>query len=151
MIEFSVEPIAVIFGEGTSGGLLELHNQETSDEVGYEIKPSELAYQRIEDHGSLVTMIARSGGEMVGYATFFVTANIHSNMELYAVHDSIFVRKEYRIGSNSIDFMRFCDTHLVSLGVGNIQWGVPARKGYDRIFSRLGYEKTQYLYRRRVR
>ena len=150
-LTFAIESCRTVFDDAYRGGLLELHDAETREHLGYPVMPNAGYYWALEDQGILVTFSARDRGKLVGYATFLVQASHHTAPVPHAFHDSIFVHPGYRSGGRSLEFMRYCDAQLVADGVHSIEWGVPARKGYDRIFSRLGYRKSQYVYVRRVK
>lgn len=83
-----------------------------------------------------------------GYAIFFVDKHLHYKHTLTATQDILYVRKPFRgIGKS---FLAWCDAQLKSEGVVTVTHHAKPWFNYGELFEKLGYEKAETIWARRL-
>ena len=89
-----------------------------------------------------------NGTLLKGYAFFLVDKHLHYKNTLVAAQDILYVRKTYRgIGRA---FMGWCDEQLRSEGVTTVTQHAKPWFEYGKLFEKLGYEKAETIWTRRL-
>ena len=130
--------------------LLQQHHEEVSHCPDVPIEPDFNIYRKMEDMGILRIFTARENGEIVGYSVFFVSASIHHKSKLQAAQDLLFLRPDYRRGFTAYRFIKWCDDQLRADGVKSIFQYVNVKSDFGSLLERMGYNKFETLYVRRV-
>lgn len=113
-------------------------------------------YRQLEEMGKLRCYTVReyideSCTETIlkGYAFFIVDNHLHYKSTLVANQDILFVRKAYRgIGRW---FLEWCDEQLKAEGVVTVTHHAKPWFDYGTLFEKLGYEKAETIWARRLR
>ena len=106
-------------------------------------------YLQMEDLNVLRAYTAREGGELVGYAVFFITPHHHYARSLWATQDCIYFKPEHR-GVNAYEFIEFTDEELRREGVEVVGRGVTKHKDYSGLLKNIGYEAIETNYVRKL-
>jgi len=113
------------------------------------LNPNLAVYKKSDEAGYLRFYTARNDeGELCGYATFFVIGNLHQMDSKRASHDSIYVLKSKRGFGHQ--FIRWMDEQLKAEGIDVVFHSVNALHDFSHILKRLGYEKVETIYSRRL-
>ncbi len=113
-------------------------------------------YQTLQEMGKLrcYTIRAPLNEEMKetvlqGYAFFLVDFHLHYKNTKVANQDILYVRKPHRgIGKS---FLTWCDEQLRAEGVTTITHHAKPWFNYGQLFEKMGYEKAETIWSRRVR
>lgn len=83
-----------------------------------------------------------------GYAFFIVDKHLHYKHTTVASQDILYVRKPYRgIGKS---FLAWCDNQLRAEGVITVTHHAKPWFNYGELFEKLGYEKAETIWARRL-
>lgn len=83
-----------------------------------------------------------------GYAFFIVSKHLHYKHTTVASQDILYVRKPYRgIGRS---FLAWCDGQLRDEGVTTVTHHAKPWFNYGNLFEKLGYEKAETIWARRL-
>lgn len=130
--------------------LLLLNHEETGLLGRADFNPNHAGYQSMEHAGVLRVFTARDGGEMKGYAVFFVMPHLHYPEKVWATQDVIYMAKESR-GISGVRFIRFIDDQLMLDGVDYIYRHVPSKADkYSRTLKHFGYQEIEACYMREL-
>lgn len=147
---FGTEPISRVFEDGDD--LILQHFAE----VRFSIPEDHLvlAYDRLNQldrDGKLVTFTVRERGALVGYCVLIIGQSLHDSQERHAYQDALYLRPDMRRGSLGMDFIRWCDEQLASMGVDVVHQMVPAKgRDFGPVLTRIGYEQSEIVYTRRL-
>lgn len=83
-----------------------------------------------------------------GYAFFLVDKHLHYKDTLVANQDILYVRKPYR-GIGKL-FLAWCDEQLKVEGVVTVTHHAKPWFNYGQLFEKLGYEKAETIWTRRL-
>jgi hypothetical protein len=129
--------------------LLEAHYKEVSKYQDIPLDPDYDQYFQLEKLGIIRCYVARnSDGMMIGYAVYFIRANLHYKNHVMAVQDILFVKKEYR-GTGG-RFILWCDEQLREDGAVVVYQHIKVDHDWSRLAERMGYEKIEYIYGKRL-
>lgn len=103
------------------------------------------------EKGFLKLFTARVGGQLVGYAVFFIRKHQHYSGDVWAIQDLMFLRKENRLGLAGYKFVKFCDKALEEAGVSVIHVAVNRDRDYGDLLERIGYSVTEIGFSRKTR
>ncbi len=107
------------------------------------------AYKKAEEIGILKIFTVRDTGRLVGYGFFIISPSYHHGGEIEAMQDVFFLQKKYRMGRAGIEFLKFCDDCLRSIGVVLIRHQVTPLNDWGNVLLRIGYEKAETNFVRR--
>ena len=127
--------------------LLQDNNQET-DLFNLALDVDEGLYEELEDTGWLKVYTMRKGSELVGYCVFMLFYNMHHRTSLQAKQDVLYINKGNR--GRCLPFLTYCDGELKELGVEFIHQCVPDMNDWSPVLKRMGYEKLETIYLRRL-
>ena len=146
-IEFKRENVKLVWDEIMP--LLEKHWQEVAYYKDVPLDPDREFYQKADELGRARVYTVRKHGELVGYAIYFVGAEVHYRSLKQATQDLIFILKEHR-GIFGRAFIRWCDEQLKAEGVNTVLCHVKVDHDYGVVFERLGYTFVDKIYYRRL-
>lgn len=112
-------------------------------------------YQALQEIGKLRCFTVREPMNqefketiLEGYAFFIVDKHLHYKNTLVASQDILFVRKPYRgIGK---EFLKWCDEQLKLEGVVTVTHHAKPWFNYGELFEKMGYEKAETIWARRL-
>jgi GNAT superfamily N-acetyltransferase len=146
-ISFQAESFDSVFDEMLP--LLRNHYFEVAHFKDIDFEPDVEMYAALYNAGVLKLYTARSAtSELIGYAAYFVRGNLHYKSSKQAVQDVIYIAPERRgFGSK---FIKWCDEQLKSEGVQAVYHHVKAKQDWGPMLMRMGYEKIDIIYARRL-
>lgn len=154
MSQFSLENVRDCMDE-----IKPILRNEHWEEVGhYDDIPIDMEWDKyflLQDKGVLRCFTIRSSVNeefkdtvIQGYAFFFVDKHLHYKNTIVASQDILFVRKTSRgIGRK---FLAWCDEQLKSEGVVTVTHHAKPWFEYGTLFEKLGYEKAETIWARRL-
>ena len=113
----------------------------------------------MEAIGAMLTVTARRGGTLIGYAVYVVWPHLHYRSRLIADSDSFFLDPADRCGFVGIRLFQVAERHLRDRGVAEV-WArvkLHVRGGRRRLsdlaalFRWLGYAPVETVLRKRLR
>ena len=129
--------------------LLQSHWREIAHYQDIPLDPDFTQYAALEDAGALRTYIARDAeGGMVGYAVFFVKANIHYKSSIQALQDILYIHPGSR--GMGLRFIKWCDDQLRQEGVQVVYHHVKKEHNFGPALERFGYQLIDLIYGRRL-
>lgn len=138
------------------GEILPLIEQH-ADEVGYPIMrdvPIDVdveRYRLIEAAGMLRIYAARHEGELVGYAAFILGASLDRRTMIAATEVGVFVKPEYRKGTNALRLLQHADNSLRDEGVDMVVYHNPSgSRTFSTILIHRGFSMVDEVYARRL-
>jgi GNAT superfamily N-acetyltransferase len=144
MIEYAVEDPTTFIDE--LKGLLPVHYDELCVTKDFPLMPDYVAYGRLCAADMLKCIVARSDGELVGYALFIVQPHLHYVTCKTAFEDVYFLRKDHRLGRTGIRLFQFAEQALRDAGVNRIIMHTKIHLDNSKLFEYLGYKMTDKLY-----
>jgi hypothetical protein len=91
-----------------------------------------------------------AANELVGYALFFVRANLHYSQSVQAVQDVVYLHPSVR-GGTGARFLAYCDAQLTAEGVQVVYHHAKhAHPQLATALSRLGYTPVETIYGKRL-
>lgn len=128
--------------------LMQQHHDEVGPFRGEKLTASLNVFAGLEMGGSARLFTAREDDELLGYATFMIGANPNYVHLTQAVQSAIFIRPDKRgFGARFIDW---CDAELKKDGVNVVFQYVSIHHDFSSTLLRLGYEKAETVYLRRL-
>ena len=126
--------------------LIDIHHAEVSGEIAH--LPARIPYQKyasLEEAGVLRLFTARHEGRLVGYNVFALVEH-HQHEVLFASHDTMFLRKDFRKGTTGIRFLKWCDEQLKQDGAKFITQHSSTSVDLENLFIRMGYKLAEKVY-----
>ncbi len=131
--------------------LLHEHKEEIAHYADIPLDVDEQRYINTDLMGLLRCYTARMGGDLIGYAVFFVQPNAHYKSSLQAVQDVLFVTKPHRHSRAGYALIRHSEEALRAEGVAvcyhHIKVSTPQT---IELFKRLGYEPIDLILGKRL-
>ena len=103
-------------------------------------------YQVMEEAKALHITTARLGGELVGYALYLLSPDMHSQGQLTAHSDAFFLAPQQRRGWAGRDLLRAAEEQLRARGVTRLVQTVTPRRKVGPLLHRMGYELVSHQY-----
>lgn len=130
--------------------LLELHYRECSAHQDIPLDPDWDRYHQMQDAGLLSVFTARdNAGELIGYAAFITSYNLHYRTSLQAVQDVVFLHPEHRNGTAGYLLLRYADRELDAAGVDVIYHHVKVFNDFSPVLERMGYAPVEKILAKR--
>jgi len=104
-------------------------------------------YLQLSLAGRCVAVIARVDGEMVAYAGFLLSNNLHYKKFIEATNTGIFIKKPYR-SKITLEFIKKCDEFLEEMGVVETLYAF-SDKRLGRLLERAKYKARQTIWSNR--
>jgi len=131
--------------------LAEAHWKETEMyRHGQPFCPSFDRYNAYDKAGWLFQYTARSEGQLVGYATMYLTPSMHSQV-LIATEDTWFLLPDYRKGMNAVRFYKYVQDDLFKRGAQEVIMTAKLTNAAGRILEFLGFEEVAKQYSKQLR
>jgi GNAT superfamily N-acetyltransferase len=129
--------------------LIFAHYKEIAHFQDIPLDPDFDLYSAVDKSGHLRIFTAREDdGHLIGYAVFFVRANIHYKSSIQAVQDIIYVDKERRGFGHK--FILWCDGQLRDEGVQAVYHHVKNEHNFGPMLERLGYKLVDLIFTKRL-
>lgn len=146
MITFSIERFSDVYREMYP--LLEAHYEELSQhkEKFIELQPQASIYIERERAGSLIMVIARDRGVIIGYFVSFIAPALHYASCLTCSPDIFYVIPERRRDRTASSMFEFVESELRRRGVR--AWMVGSKFAHDvtKLFEQLGFSPFEVTY-----
>lgn len=127
--------------------LIDLHwNEIAGNRDVIKLDPDWMAYYACQNAGQLQFLVARSDGEMIGYAVGFIRPHLHYLKSLSYISDLYFIHPDFRRGRTGIQLFKEVERACKSRGVQKLFLGTKTAHNKSEIFERLGYDFTEKLY-----
>lgn len=118
--------------------LMRAHHTEVGSLPSREFDPSKEGYAALQAAGSLMTFTVRKAGELIGYATFYMSKPLHYQTVLFAMQDALYVEPAHR-GMTAIRFIYWTDEALRRVGAKYIVRHTSSRMENGSMYVGLGY------------
>lgn len=105
-------------------------------------------YLKSEKNGVLKFYAVRESEKLVGFAYFSVGHPIDFSSSLQASLSNLFIHPDHR--GQGAEFISWCDKQLKELGVQVVFYHVKVKNDYGKLLKRLGYEKINIEYCKRL-
>lgn len=130
--------------------LIQIHYREIASFQDIELCPDFQLYEAAEkmDAIRIYTVRSETEGELVGYAIFFIRHHPHYKNSLQATQDLLFIHPDHR--GPGMKFVSYCDEQLKNDHVDVVYHLVTTRFDFSPILKRLGYEKNETIYAKRL-
>jgi hypothetical protein len=162
-LTFQVEKLSAV-REEVRPLLLEHWEEIALNKDAVRLNPDWDGYQKLEDGGFLHVTTARFCGQIVGYASYIVSVNLHYRTMLVADGDIFYLAKAQRKGAAGIRLLRAAEAHLIALAVGHggdvdCVYIINKEKEHFRkegraivgpVLNHLGYKLIEHYYAKRV-
>lgn len=137
VVKFAIEPLAPIWAEIMV--LAEMHWQETEwfreGQVFAPNKETYLAYNKVN---LFLMFTAREAGRLVGYAGIYLTPSMHTN-SMTASEDTWYMLPEFRVGWNTIHFLRFVLEELQKRCAAEVWFSAKLQNRAGRLLEFVGF------------
>lgn len=111
-----------------------------------ELNPNYESYYTFEENGSLLTVIVRDSGKLIGYFLSFLFESPHYRDHFFASNDIIYVDPECRHAGVGYDMIKFAEERLKEKGVSVMTINMKVAKPFEGLCKHVGMDKTEYLY-----
>lgn len=136
MLTFAAEKIVDVKQEVMP--LLLRHWDEIAlNKAAVPLNPDWETYEKLEAMGMLHVTTARFEGEIVGYASYLISPNLHYRTMLVADGDIFYLAKEHRRGSAGIRLLRQAEAHIMAFCEAS-------GRGYDCVYI-INKEKAHFM------
>lgn len=129
--------------------LLKEHWAEIAQYPDIPLNPDFGYYRAAELLGQLRIYTARQD-DLIGYAIYIVAPASHYRDSLQAKQDVLYLMPEHRAGRIGWRLIEFADAQLRAEGVQLVHQHVKVNHNFGPLLERLGYERAEYLYTRRL-
>lgn len=145
-VKFQLEDVYRAFNELRP--LIRLCHEEVGHFRELDPEPDWQAYAAAQDAGILKLFVARDPeGQIAGFCVFIVRTSGHHRYTLAALQDVLYVIPTMR-GRFTLRFIKWIDEQLYRMGVGFVLRQM--RRDQGPIYKRLGYEKVEEVWARRI-
>lgn len=105
-------------------------------------------YRASDNAGSLLFIAVRKDGKMIGYCINFLMPSFFYKSISTCLTHIFYIKREERKGGAGIKMLKFLEKELRALGVKEWLSGYRVNLDISKIYERLGFEKTEVLYRK---
>lgn len=130
--------------------LLMAHKDEICLYEDFVFNPDWETYKRMEELDALRVYTARNEGELVGYAGYTVSHNMHYKDSKHAVQDVLYLKPDRRGVMTGVSLIKFADQQLAEMGVVLVSHHVKVKNDFSPILERMGYEQAEKIYEKRI-
>lgn len=127
------------------------HFNEISPFTGLGLKPDIAGYCALEDQDALRVYTVRDGPQLVGYSTFILFRNPHSQDSLQAHHDALFVLPEYRQQAAGARLLAFSESQLRDDGVDVVYQSVSTKCDVSPLLLAMKYTLINHTFAKQLR
>lgn len=108
------------------------------------------SYELMEDIGRLRVFTARAAGVLIGYAAFVIAHHFHHRQSLRAIHDSLYLVPQHRVGMTGLRLVLFAEKAFAADGIDRVHQCAAIGSPACALFERLGYEPAETIYVKRL-
>lgn len=148
-VVFALEPLNESLAHEVAP-LLEAHWREIAHDLTIPLNPEWKRYFALQEAGAFRVYTARKDGELVGYAAFIVSPNLHYSTSLQAMQDVLFIREDLRRGTLGTRLIKFSEQQLQADGVQVVLHHIKAKHNWSPLIERLGYTLVDLIYFKRI-
>ena len=132
--------------------LIQVHFKEVGTFPDLQISPDFRRYFSLDQNGMLRIVTARGGEVLVGYLWMIIIPPLHYSDILMADNDAIYLRPDFRKGSNARDMIRVMEKELMKHpGIKAVQMRVKAGIiDYGGMLEKMGYRENERIYMKRL-
>lgn len=94
---------------------------------------------------------ARDDEKLVGYSVYFVKAHPHYKEDIYAANDILYIDKDYRNGSVSVEMLSFAETTLKNKGVSVITMHMKNYAPFERLMATLNFDTAETIFTKYIK
>lgn len=110
------------------------------------LKPDVERYQALEAAGSLLSLVAYVGDEIVGYSVNIISRHLHYADLIVAHNDVLFVAKEYRDKPLGLRLIRETERACKARGAHLMLWHAKEGTPLDQILPKMGCKVQEIMY-----
>lgn len=99
----------------------------------------------------LYTVRTEADGDLVGYATFFVSPTLHSKDIVHALHDSMYILKQNRKNGTVKSLILFIEKELTFDKIDTMVVCVMTHRDFSTSLKQLGFTHSESSYIKRIR
>lgn len=146
-LEFALEPYTRKLRDEIEP-LAQAHAAEVL-QPGYKITFPHASCIQLASLGKARCFTARSNGQLIGYNGFLLVGELNKE-SIIAEQVALFIKHDFRKFFNAMKFLRWCDEQLIKDGVNFVNQHVTEAVDYSPLLRRLGYNKTETIYRKQL-
>jgi predicted GNAT superfamily acetyltransferase len=103
-------------------------------------------YLRLQEKGSLLTLVAFVDGSCVGYSCNIISPNMHYRQALYCKNDVLFLHKDYRHSMIGLRLIRETERLAKERGAQLMLWHAKERTALNSLLPRLDYKVVDVIH-----
>lgn len=103
-------------------------------------------FEVLDELGNLVIVVARDGGDIIGYLVFIVDNHIHHKSKLFAISDLLYVHPDYRNTRVFSSMVDYSESFLEDLSVDVVLITFKSYADHPELMSTLGFGKFETVY-----
>lgn len=146
-----MRPLAISELVLAGGELLSAHWAEVAREKDLMVlDPAWDKYLALERNGTLLSIGAYAGVELVGYSVGLVLPHMHYQGMIYYQNDVLFVAPEHRRSRLGVDLIEATEAAAEERGAVWHAWHAKKGSTLDRLLDRRGYGVHDIIYGRRA-
>jgi GNAT superfamily N-acetyltransferase len=114
-----------------------------------DVRPLDVHYERyiqLNELGFMRMFTVRDGDKLVGYATFYLSHNLHYKNWFHAINDVYYLDPDYRLTGIGIKFFEEIEEWLKSLGIRSAVVMDKINHSHEKFFKRMGYQPIEQNY-----
>lgn len=144
MLTYQIEPFSSLWPEALP--VMERHWEEVgADKERARFRFDAEAFAFLDARGALQVLICRSAGEIVGYSIVIIRQHTHYDL-LCGFEDAYYLAPQFRKGMAGVRLIRETLKGLRCRGVEKVFFHSKTVKPLGRIFSRLGFVKSDEIW-----
>ena len=101
-------------------------------------------FVELQESDSIRLFVARSEGNMVGYAIYIISTHTHFATTVFALQDALYIAPQFRGNGAGIGLIRFCEEMLVDCDA--IVQAVSPELDFSDLLTNNGYVPLEKLY-----
>ena len=114
------------------------------EEAPYDVDSE--TYHRLSNMGLLVCVTAREKKELVGYAIFTISTQLHSKHTVVAQNTALYLKPDYRATQASTHLLLQAEEFLAEQGVNVMTVSVKDKRDFSSLLKFLKYGKVETVY-----
>lgn len=126
--------------------IIHIHWEDAEQDNSYSFSLDWDSYYALEKAGNMKIYTARKDGDLVGYASVYVTGSLFAKNRIEAHYNSIYVKPKYRVGKTAANFIKYIEKQLFKIGAKKINISTLSHQPFDRLLEWLDYEHTEKVY-----
>lgn len=131
--------------------LIKEHWEELTKYRDIPLNPNFEQYIQLQNANSLLFVTVRDKGKVIGYCSHFIYYHMHSKDHVCAIHDLIFISKQYRNGFIARKLIRASEEILRHIGVSFMTLTMNSDKPFERLAISCGFEEHERVFSKNLR